>query len=412
MAAARAALILGQPFFGALALRLALVEDTTCATAWVDGESLGYNPQFIEGLTPDELQGLVCHEVLHVANGHPWRRDHRDADTWNRAADYSINPIVIDAGMRLPAGGLLDAQYSGRSAEFIHARLQQQDQDQDQQQQQQPQGGDQQPQGGDQPQQQPQGDQQQQGEQQPQQGEQGEQQPQQGEQGEQQPQGQQQPQPAGEVRDAPAAAPSEDQWQQAVQQAATAAKGRGLLGGDLRRQVEQILQPRVDWRAVLRRFIDSAARADYTWTQPSPRYIASGLYLPSLQSNEMGALAVAVDTSGSVDQVTLAQLVAEVQSIADELQPSRVHVLSCDTRVRSIDTYERGEQIAADLIGGGGTRFQPVFDAVADLDEPPAAIVYLTDLCGPDAVESDVPTIWACTTDRVAPWGETVHIDG
>ena len=372
MAAARAALILGQPFFGALALRLALVEDTTCATAWVDGESLGYNPQFIEGLTPDELQGLVCHEVLHVANGHPWRRDHRDADTWNRAADYSINPIVIDAGMRLPAGGLLDAQYSGRSAEFIHARLQQQAQ----------------------------------------QGEQGEQQPQQGEQGEQQPQGQQQPQPAGEVRDAPAAAPSEDQWQQAVQQAATAAKGRGLLGGDLRRQVEQILQPRVDWRAVLRRFIDSAARADYTWTQPSPRYIASGLYLPSLQSNEMGALAVAVDTSGSVDQVTLAQLVAEVQSIADELQPSRVHVLSCDTRVRSIDTYERGEQIAADLIGGGGTRFQPVFDAVADLDEPPAAIVYLTDLCGPDAVESDVPTIWACTTDRVAPWGETVHIDG
>ena len=304
MAAARAALILGQPFFGALALRLALVEDATCATAWVDGESMGYNPQFIEGLTPDELQGLVCHEVLHVANGHPWRRDHRDADTWNRAADYSINPIVIDAGMRLPAGGLLDAQYSGRSAEFIHARLQQQDQDQDQQQQ----------------------------------------------------QGQQQPQPAGEVRDAPAAAPTEDQWQQAVQQAATAAKGRGELGGDLRRQVEQILQPRVDWRAVLRRVIDSAARADYTWTQPSPRYIASGLYLPSLQSDEMGALAVAVDTSGSVDSVTLAQLVAEVQSIADELQPARVHVLSCDTRVRSIDTYERGEPIAANLIGGGGTR--------------------------------------------------------
>ena len=394
VAAARAALILSQPFFGALALRLKLVEDPTCATAWVDGESMGYSPQFVEGLTPDELQGLICHEVLHVANGHPWRRDNRDPDAWNRAADYSINPIVADAGLALPAGGLLDAQYKGRFAEWIYDRLGEQgDQQQGQQ-------GDQQPQQGDQ------------GQQEPQQGDQPQQGQQQGQQGDQQPQ--EQPQPAGEVRDAPAAAdtPTEQEWQQAVQQAATAAKGRGELGGELRRQVEQILQPRVDWQAVLRRFVDQAARADYTWTQPSPRYIASGLYLPALQSAEMGPLAVAVDTSGSVDKVTLAQLLAEVQAIADELQPAQVHVLSCDTRVRSIDTYERGEPIDGDLIGGGGTRFQPVFDAIAELDEQPAAIIYLTDLDGPDAVEPEIPTIWACTTDLVAPWGETVHIDG
>ena len=126
----------------------------------------------------------------------------------------------------------------------------------------------------------------------------------------------------------------------------------------------------------------------------------------------MGPLAGAVDTSGSVDKVTLAQLLAEVQAIADELQPAQVHVLSCDTRVRSIDTYERGEPIDSDLIGGGGTRFQPVFDAIAELDAQPAAIIYLTDLEGPDAVDPEIPTIWACTTDLVAPWGETVHIDG
>jgi len=354
VAAARAALILSQPFFGALALRLKVVEDPTCSTAWVDGESMGYSPQFVEGLTPEELQGLICHEVLHVANGHPWRRDNRDPDTWNRAADYSINPIVTDAGLALPAGGLLDSHYKGRFAEWIYDRL--------------------------------------------------------GEQGDQQQQ--EQPQPAGEVRDAPTDAPTEQEWQQATQQAATAAKGRGELGGELRRQVEQILQPRVDWQAVLRRFIDQAARADYTWTQPSPRYIASGLYLPALQSAEMGPLAVAVDTSGSVDKVTLAQLLAEVQAIADELQPAQVHVLSCDTQVRSIDTYERGEPIDGDLSGGGGTRFQPAFDAIAELDVQPAAIIYLTDLEGPDAVDPDIPTIWACTTDLIAPWGETVHIDG
>ena len=373
IANARAALVLGQAFFGALALRLKIVEDPTCSTLWVDGESIGYSPQFVEGLTPPQGEFGVAHEVLHVSNGHPWRRDNRDPRLWNEACDYAINPVLIAAGFEPIDGCLLDPAYEGKSAEWIYDRLL------DQQQQQQQQQGDQ-------------GDQGQQGDQQP----------------------QEQPQPAGEVRDAPAAAdaPTEQEWQQATQQAATAAKGRGELGGELRRQVEQILQPRVDWQAVLRRFVDQAARADYTWTQPSPRYIASGLYLPALQSAEMGPLAVAVDTRGSVDSVTLAQLLAEVQAIADELQPAQVHVLSCDTRVRSIDTYERGEPIDGDLIGGGGTRFQPVFDAIAELDEQPAAIIYLTDLEGPDAVDPEIPTIWACTTDLVAPWGETVHIDG
>ena len=381
IANARAALVLGQAFFGALALRLKLVEDPTCSTLWVDGESMGYNPQFVEGLTPPKVEFGVAHEVLHVSNGHPWRRDNRDPRLWNEACDYAINPVLIAAGFEPIDGCLLDPAFEGKSAEWIYDRLLDQQQQQQQQQQE--------PQQGDQPQQ----DQQQ------------------GQQGDQQPQ--EQPQP-GEVRDAPAAAdaPTEQEWQQAVQQAATAAKGRGELGGELRRQVEQILQPRVDWQAVLRRFVDQVARADYTWTQPSPRYIASGLYLPALQSAEMGPLAVAVDTSGSVDSVTLAQLLAEVQAIADELQPARVHVLSCDTRVRSIDTYERGEPIDGDLIGGGGTRFQPAFDAIAELDEQPAAIIYLTDLEGPDAVDPEIPTIWACTTDLIAPWGETVHIDG
>ena len=395
IANARAALVLGQAFFGALALRLKVVEDPTCSTLWVDGESMGYSPQFVENLTPPQVEFGVAHEVLHVSNGHPWRRDNRDPRLWNEACDYAINPVLIAAGFEPIDGCLLDPAYEGKSAEWIYDRLL------DQQQQQQQQQGDQGNQG-------QQGDQ---GQQEPQQGDQPQQGQQQGQQGDQQPQ--EQPQP-GEVRDAPAAAdaPTEHEWQQATQQAATAAKGRGELGGELRRQVEQILQPRVDWQAVLRRFVDQAARADYTWTQPSPRYIASGLYLPALQSAEMGPLAVAVDTSGSVDSVTLAQLLAEVQAIADELQPAQVHVLSCDTRVRSIDTYERGEPIDSDLIGGGGTRFQPVFDAIAELDEQPAAIIYLTDLEGPDAVDPEIPTIWACTTDLIAPWGETVHIDG
>lgn len=44
----RSALVLDQPFFGALALRLKVLEDPACRTFWVDGETLGYNPAFLQ----------------------------------------------------------------------------------------------------------------------------------------------------------------------------------------------------------------------------------------------------------------------------------------------------------------------------------------------------------------------------
>jgi len=162
---------------------------------------------------------------------------------------------------------------------------------------------------------------------------------------------------------------------------------------------------------VLRRFVSETCHSDYNWTRPSARHCAAGLYLPSLHSETVGPLAVVVDTSGSIDAVTLSQMVAEVQAIADEVEPARVHVLSCDSRVRSIETFEQGEPITANLTGGGGTAFQPAFDAIADLPEQAAAVIYLTDLYGPDAIEPDVPVLWACTSDMVAPWGETVRVD-
>ena len=66
---------------------------------------------------------MVAHEVLHVANGHCWRQGPRDPDRWNDACDYAINPIVLSAGMVLPKGALVDARYTGKSAEEIYGLL-------------------------------------------------------------------------------------------------------------------------------------------------------------------------------------------------------------------------------------------------------------------------------------------------
>ena len=64
---ARASLVLTAPFFASLALKMKLVADPSCETMWVDGVSMGYNPKFIQPLPLEQVKGLICHEVMHVA---------------------------------------------------------------------------------------------------------------------------------------------------------------------------------------------------------------------------------------------------------------------------------------------------------------------------------------------------------
>jgi predicted metal-dependent peptidase len=363
IAQARTALVLEQPFFGALSLRLRLVEDATCDTAWVDGTSLGYNPQFIESLSHDETIALIAHEVMHCACGHPWRRDGRDHDNWNEAADYAINGVLQGSGFSLPGDALIpDPSQTGRSAEWIYDRIPPKPKS--------PQGG-----------------------------------------------GGKNVNGLGEVRDSTTTPDgsqmTEEDWTIAVQQAERAAEMRGEGSPGAKRAIDQA-RSRVDWKSVLRRFMQQTT-SDYSWTRPNVRYISQGLYLPALRSEDMGPVVVAIDTSGSIDSVLLSQFAAEVQATVDEAQPSCVHVLYCDAEIHRVDTFERGTPIVMNPSGGGGTDFRPVFDWIARLDADPAPVcaIYLTDLYGrfPETVP-DIPVLWAATHDMLQPpFGETVLIN-
>ena len=115
--------MLEHPFYGALSLRLKMVADPTAETFWVDGRSIGYNPAYVDQLTLHQVEAVIAHEVLHVAHGHPWRRDARDFETWNKACDYSINPIVEECGYKLPEGLLNAPEFAGQSAEAIYRKI-------------------------------------------------------------------------------------------------------------------------------------------------------------------------------------------------------------------------------------------------------------------------------------------------
>lgn len=362
---ARVWMICEEPFFGTLALSLIPKEDATCDTAWTDGRHLGYNPTFIESLTYAELVGLVKHEVMHCANGHPWRKDGREHKRFNRACDLAINEYCGT----LPKGALMpDADQKGKSAEWIYARLPESPEDK---------GG----------------------------------------QGSGTPQpGQGNPEPAGEVRDAPTGtdadgnpAPTEGEWKQKTAEALQAAKMQGNLPGDLERLIEAALDKRIDVRSLLLRFMTERTRADYSWSTPNTRYISQGLYLPALHSISMGEVAIMVDTSGSVDAQSLSYARAIVEDVLAEANPIRMSVWYADAKVCHVARFEQGEPLVWEPKGGGGTDFCPALKAIED-EGTAVAVLCITDLAGRFPDGCSLPVLWLATTSAVAPFGETIPL--
>lgn len=363
MMAARTSLVIEQPFFGSLALSLHIQEDTTCDTAWVDGRTLGFNPVFIDSLTHEKTTALVAHEVMHCALGHPWRRDARSMNNWNIACDKTINTELREAGFTLPNDAYYaDGDEVGKSSEWIFSRM--------------------------------------------------------GEDPKDDPQGDNNGDSLGELRDAPNGtdgngdpSPTEAEWKERVIGAMAQAKLAGKIPAGMARAIQQALKPRLDVRSLLLRFFSERAQSDYTWSKPNTRYIAQGLYLPSLESHSLGNVAIMVDTSGSIDATSLDYARGIVESVIEECNPLSVTVYYADAKVCGVERFEQGEPLVWQPKGGGGTNFIPVLQAIEEDGEAVCALC-ITDLDGTFPENGpDIPVIWLATTDRIAPFGETVSID-
>jgi predicted metal-dependent peptidase len=365
---ARAGLVLDHPFFGALSLKMPLVEDSTDPGIYTDGERIGYNPSFIGTLTDDELKAVIAHEVLHPGFGHHARRGDRDPGVWNQAADYAINGILADSGFRLPKDVLSEPAFKGFSAEHIYGIIHRPPQ----------QGGNSgNGSGGNAP-------------------------------------GQQPAPQWGKVKDGTKPADqAEQEWKIAVTQAAQAAKMMGNLPGALARLIDQYVNPQVPWQTLLRDFVERTARNDFNWTRPNRRYLQSGIILPTLISDELPKIVIAVDTSGSIGSRELDSFAAEISGILAEFRTT-ADVLYVDADVAGVETFTTDDlPLKLSPKGGGGTDFRPAFQWVDAQDETPACLIYLTDTYGtfPDA-EPDYPTLWVRTAKgNTPPFGETIDLD-
>jgi predicted metal-dependent peptidase len=135
------------------------------------------------------------------------------------------------------------------------------------------------------------------------------------------------------------------------------------------------------------------------------------LYLPVLESREIGKIVFAIDTSGSIDRDLLKTFISEIKDAMSIFSVS-VTVIHCDTKVRKVEELMEDDDIVPE--GRGGTEFQPVFDYVNQNLEETKAIVYFTDGgCWGGFKEPDCPVLWAMygNSHFKCDFGEIIHVD-
>ena len=360
LAKARTALVLEHPFIGNVALNMPFVPDHSIRTAMTNGKEIRYNPRFMDSMGDEERKFVVAHECFHPMLEHNFRRGERQHKRWNKAGDYVINQLLTDEGIgKMPQFGLLNPQLykaGNGSTDGIYNLLPDEPDDGS--------GGD----------------------------------------------GTEAMDDCADGGGSPAEqAQQAAEWKVRVAQAAQAAKMMGKMSAGLERLVGEVLAPKVDWRDVLRKFVEKCRSDQRSFARPNRRFLSQGLYLPSVSGEALGEIAIAVDCSGSIDDRILAQFAGEINAIKEDGNPSCIHVVYFDSEVSHYEKYERDDTLNIRAHGGGGTAFSPVFEYFAEHDIEPVACIFLTDLCCDDFGDApQYPVLWVSTDEGTAPFGEVV----
>jgi predicted metal-dependent peptidase len=359
-----------SPFFATLAMFARFLPTQECPTAATDGKDIFYNEDFIRSLPPKQIDGLLLHEVLHAALLHCTRRNTREPQIWNIAADIVINGMIAqESAFELPPGGLRDPKLENYTVEEVYELLLKETN-----------------------------------------------------------------LPKLAHLDLLAQAPSdipgtritgpnltaaekaalEAHWRNALQQAKLIAQSskQGNLPAGIQRELDRLTTPQIDWRAYLWRYLTQTPNDFQGFDR---RFISQGLYLETL-SGESVKVYVAIDTSGSIDGELLRTFLSEVQGILNAYPHLKCDLYYADASVYGPYAVESDRPMPAPE-GGGGTSFVPFFDAIAQADDRQNAglAIYLTDGYGDfPASPPEIPTLWVVTAGGLDldqfPFGETVRL--
>ncbi len=393
MTKARVNLIMNAPFFSSIALKMKMEEvpDTWFTSKnhppamCTDGKNIYYSAAFVNSISLKEIIAVIIHEVFHIILMHTTRQGGRDIRRFGMSCDYAVNLLVKDAKYELPYEPLLDEKYRNMLAEKIYTMLPVEEQGQ------QSSGG---------------------------------KNKNEDEQGEN-------PNPdqswdIGGVMGAKNDDGSEmsnsekEQYEQemkvSIDQAMMIAKKEGKLPAGMDRLIDEILNPQLDYKEILARFMTENAKNDYSWRRPNRRYIHQDIYLPSLDSPQLSEGILAIDTSGSISHEEMNMLGNEIKGVLD-LYDTELTVLYVDTKVAGHQKVNK-DDVPLNLrpAGGGGTDFRPPFKWIDKHELEPAFLIYFTDgWCSSfPSIEPDYPTLWILTEKNDSfkpPFGEVIYMN-
>lgn len=293
-------------FFTTICFNLKFLWDDKISTACTNGSYLKFNTKFFSELTPDERVFVLIHESMHVAYLHMDRVQTRDKKKWNIAADHVINLMLIERGFKMPSGehqGYADPQYKGLNTEEVYKRLpdcEHEKCDYDIE--------------------------------------------------------------ASDLEPEELQRNIEDILIRASIQSKMDDDKAGTIPGDIQVFLNGLLKPKLPWNRILQKYIQSFSRNDYTFKKPNRRFFPQ-YYLPSLHSENLINLAVAVDISGSVTDAEFHQMVTEVHSILRMMKPEKISIIQFDTEIKSVtEVRSIKELMDVKFQGRGGTDIRPVIE--------------------------------------------------
>lgn len=344
-------------FFTTLCFSMQHVWTDRVPTAACDGKKIYWNPQFFMGLANKEEQVfLMLHETMHAAYMHmdPVRTNGRCHDRWNIAADHVINLQLIDRGFKMPTGknaGMADAKFKGMSAEEVYKLL---------------------------------------------------------------------PDNPGKPSMSDLEAPEGDieqvrsDMQDALVRASIQSKMAqdkpGTIPGEIEIFLNKLLNPKLPWFRILQKYLQNFAKNDYTFRIPNRRFFPKH-HLPSLYSNTLIDLAIAVDTSGSVSDADFLRFVSETHGILKMMKPSKITLIQFDTAIKSVNEVKSVQELMqVKFKGRGGTEIEPVINW-ANEKKPQLLLIFSDGQFRFYNHETKVNTLWLIheNPNFISPFGKVIH---
>jgi len=343
-----------------------------CDTAATDGKRLYINPLFFNDIDTEERIGLLAHEVMHVGFDHMHRCGNRNPKIWNFAADYVINNLLIKAGYSLPAGGLYDKKYDGKTVEEVYDIIYKK-------------------------------------------GKEALQKLIASTSGTWNGNDIQYPQDAKKGKEV-----KEEEVTRIIMQAQEAARSAGnppgSYPGEVDIELKKIINPPLPWNVILQNFMTEYSKDDYSFRRPNRRFLPDH-YLPTAHSEAIANIAFAVDGSSSVTDEQFLIFIQKIDEVMRIMSPKKVSVICFNTKLTGPAQELSGDENPFRKLkfkARGGTAINPVHEWVAE--HKPTMMIIFTDgqFRQTPPIDKSVPLFWIINDNK--KWeskvgGRVVHFE-